>query len=305
VTTVSILVSGAFTPSVSSAAVFLSRVTAIADRLSPIPSISVGQYYYEKNISTYNMMCQLQKESTGSSVLQNGEYFPNEPVINFVSTQNRQSWALNNNAGGVQVTPTGRYWPSATTKTQWVSLGSPSLSTCEPPSIPFQIIPAASAAYPTLPLSGVGYLPKDPSALAKLLAEGRVDDVGNLLIKGFCSAQSPCSTATQFDIATNLLSQPEGPSLLGPVLYQILAKLPGVEEIGSVTDALGRTGTAIEDPTTGDVFVIDPSNGTLLEHETLTTSANAGGPRTPGSLLYSETYGPLQISNGLGIHPSS
>jgi hypothetical protein len=305
VTAVSVLLSGVFAPSVSSAAIFLGKVTAIADRQPLIPSLSAGQYYFERNVSTYNQMCQLQKESTGSSILQSGEYFPNEPLVNYVSTQIRQSWAQNDNAGGVQVTPTGGSWPSAAAKTQWVSLGSPSLSTCVPPSIPFQTIPAASAAYPTLPDSGVGYLPKDPSALATLLSEGRVDDIGNLLIKGFCSTQSPCSTASQFDVATNLLSQPEGPSLLGPVLYQILAKLPGVVEIGSVTDALGRTGTAIEDPTTGDVFVIDPSNGTLLEQETLTTSANAGGPRTPGSLLYSETYGPLQISNGLGNQPSS
>jgi hypothetical protein len=301
----SVLVSGVFTPSVSSAAVFLGKVTLIADQQPLIPSLSAGQYYYERNVITYNQMCQLQKRSYSSSILQSGEYFPNEPVVTYVSTQTRQSWAQNDNAGAVVATPTGGNWPSAAAKAQWVSLGSPDLSACGAPSIPFQTIPAASAAYPTLPNSGVGYLPKDPSTLATLLSEGRVDDVGNLLVNGFCSTQSPCSTATQFDVAVNLLSQPEGPSLLGPVLYQILAKLPGVEKIGSMTDALGRTGTAIEDPMTGVVFVIDPSNGTLLQQETLTTPANSGGPRTTGSWLYSVTYGPLQITNGLGSQPSS
>ena len=66
-----------------------------------------------------------------------------------------------------------------------------------------------------------------------------------------------CSVSEQFDIAANLLVAPEGPEHVGPALYQILTQLPGVEEIGQQTDALGRSGTAIEDPSTGWAFVID------------------------------------------------
>ena len=96
--------------------------------------------------------------------------------------------------------------------------------------------------------------------LAALIAAGRVTDAGRLTTgTGHCPSQNGesaqvfvhgqvCSVTAQFDIVNNLLELPVASNKLGPVLYRILAQLPGVEVIGTRTDALGRSGTAIEDP---------------------------------------------------------
>jgi hypothetical protein len=85
----------------------------------------------------------------------------------------------------------------------------------------------------------------------------------------------------------------------------VLAQLPGVEEVGTVTNAYGQTGTAIEDPTSGDVFVIDPTSGQLLEQENLATSSSAGGAFLIGAVQFSVSYGTLSVVNSLGARPTS
>jgi hypothetical protein len=114
--------------------------------------------------------------------------------------------------------------------------------------------------------------------------------------------RDPCSTASQFKTAVNLLSFPTAPQRLGAVLYEILAKLPGVMVIGSQVDALGRSGTAIEDPSSGNVFVLDPSTGDFLEWEQLATTSSPG--IAAGSLESAETFGPVSIVSGLGTLPT-
>jgi hypothetical protein len=116
-----------------------------------------------------------------------------------------------------------------------------------------------------------------------------------------------CSVTAQFDIVNNLLASPEGPAKLGGVLYQVMSELPGVKIIGTRTDALGRTGTAIEDPSSGDVLVLDPSTGSLLETETLSTgrvpTAGASPGLKTGTVLSSNTYGPHGVVDGEGQTP--
>ena len=160
----------------------------------------------------------------------------------------------------------------------------------------------------------MGFLPTNAASLGALLAAGRVNDEGQVTATDqYCPTTSTsvptsngdaCSVATQFDIASNLLEQPEGPSLVGPALYNVLAQLPGVEEIGTLTNAYGQTGTAIEDPSSGDVFVVDPSNGQLLEQENLATASSAGGAFPVGTVRFSVSYGPLSVVNSLGARPT-
>jgi hypothetical protein len=116
--------------------------------------------------------------------------------------------------------------------------------------------------------------------------------------------------ADQFLIAADLLFYPDGQAKLGAALYRVLAQLPGVIVIGSRTDTLGRSGTAIEDPSSGQVFVIDPTTGVLLEEQILATSQNAsqgvsGTFRVrPGTELSTATLGPVSVVNDLGKIPS-
>jgi hypothetical protein len=156
--------------------------------------------------------------------------------------------------------------------------------------------------------------------LQSLIAAGRVDDVGRVAPSATtCPSKNGnapqvyrdgdvCSVAAQFDIVVNLLTFPQGPAKLGAVLYQVMAELPGVKIIGSRTDAVGRTGTAIEDPSSGDVLVLDPTTGALLETETLLTgrapTAGASPGLPVGIVLSSNTYGPYGIVKGEGLTPS-
>jgi hypothetical protein len=119
-----------------------------------------------------------------------------------------------------------------------------------------------------------------------------------------------CSVADQFFIAANLLFYPDGQAKLGAARYRVLAQLAGVIVIGQRTDALGRTGTAIEDPGSGQVFVLDPTTGALLEEQVLATHQNAsqgvsGTFRVrPGTVLSTATLGPVSVVNDLGNLPS-
>ena len=144
-------------------------------------------------------------------------------------------------------------------------------------------------------------LPTDPKALASLITQGRIDDIGQVLPpQDQCSKTDACTTAREFDVVNNLLASPVAVNRLGAVLYQILSQLPGVEVIGTRTDALGRSGTAVEDPSSGDVIVLDPSTGTLLETQSLEL-ANTSAP--PGTVIGSVTFGPVAVVNGLGTLP--
>jgi hypothetical protein len=112
-----------------------------------------------------------------------------------------------------------------------------------------------------------------------------------------------CSTAWQFDLVNNLLASPIAVNKLGPVLYRILSQLPGVELLGPRTDGLGRTGTAIEEPVSGYVVVLDPSTGTLLETQSLVVTGNTMGI-APGTVAGSVTFGPIAVASSLGTPPS-
>jgi hypothetical protein len=113
-----------------------------------------------------------------------------------------------------------------------------------------------------------------------------------------------CSVAAQFDIVNNLLKLPEASNKLGPVLYRILAQLPGVEVIGTRTDAFGRTGTAIEDPNSGDVVVLNATTRPLLEIENFSTDKLAVAGVPTGSVLDSTTFGGVSVVNADGALPS-
>jgi hypothetical protein len=171
-------------------------------------------------------------------------------------------------------------------------------------------------------IPGIAMLPTNSQMLGALIAAGRVNDVGQVTAtSGKCPSQNGdanqifasgqvCNVAAQFDIVNNLLSFPEGPAKLGPVLYDVLAQLPGVEIIGTQTDAVGRSGTAIEDPSSGDVVVLDPTTGALLETETLlatpgtpTAGASPGAPK--GTVLSSTTYATDGVVQSEGAVPSN
>jgi hypothetical protein len=301
------ILSGGPSPSVSSAATFLSAAARTALAQPNVPTLAPGQYYYEPTIEYASEGCQ--EYATPAGVKEMAGADGTGPVLVYVSQLERDEWGEDNNGGAIQTTFLAGHFATAADSAAWVSEGSPSVSGCQ------ALAPSGNIPPPTSGGGGVGYLPTNSAALGALLAEGRVNDEGQVSATDQYCPTTPsnplasngdaCSVATQFDIASNLLEQPEGPSLVGPALYEVLAQLPGVEEVGTVTNAYGQTGTAIEDPTSGDVFVIDPTSGQLLEQENLATSSSAGGAFPIGAVQFSVSYGTLSVVNSLGARPTS
>jgi hypothetical protein len=281
------------------AAAVLDRAAQAAVKHPALAPLRAGQYYYEKNVILQN--CGFSVPSSAGT---------ETPVV-YLSSVVAETWTEANGSGREQTTPQGPgRFLSAQEQSLWAASGQS--NPCLLPS-DTRTIPPSTAAEP-----GVTSLPTDPTALGALLAAGRVNDVGQVYPSsptGWCPSQNGdaaqvfapgqiCNVAAQFDIVNNLLGYPGAPLLLGPVLYHVLAQLPGVEVIGSQSDAIGRTGTAIEDPSSGDVVVLDPSTGLLLETETLATSANSIPGVALGTVLDSTTYAAIGVANAMGSVPN-
>ncbi|HVB06749.1 MAG TPA: hypothetical protein VNF07_10950 [Acidimicrobiales bacterium] len=321
-------------PSHASVVVFLTDAAKVAAQTTSVPTLAPGQYFYEKNIVTSRTTCQLTTVASGQASVSAGSAgsstpastiapsdsatttSPSQPTTStaFAYTQPlfREEWQNDDFAGGLQesVDGTGTFG-SPSEEQAWQAAGSPSLQLCAYPVLSQLNTFDESAKSGEVIVS----LPTDPEKLGALIAAGRVNDIGQVLpASGRCPSKAGdaqevfppgavCPVSAQFDIAENLLGAPQGPALLGPALYNLLAQLPGVENVGTVTDALGRSGTAIEDPSTGKVFVINPSTGQLLEQEEVSGSSTTSD-NPLGTVDYSTTFGPLSVVNGVGARPS-
>ena len=303
-------------PTTSSAVAFLNHAIAITNTQPPIPLLGAGQYYYESVHETGIAACRVATLPDGSRELYAGINI-GQPFLVYVESRDQESWTTVNGSGGVRdVNGTGHFINSAQ-QSQWVADGSPSLDNCAGPLTTSTISPTTA---PSEDGSGILALPTSPSALGSLIAQGRVNPYGvvsptNVQCPSTAGGGAPtpdangqCSTAAQFDIASALLQQTEGPQLVGPALFQILATLPGVSDVGSVTDAEGRVGVGIEYTDAGHstVFVIDPTSGQLLEEQSLASNSTlATGGIPAGAVTSTITFGTLSVVNGLGDTASS
>jgi hypothetical protein len=289
----------------SAAASVLTKAAREIATQPALPALRVGQYYYVRRV-TLNP-CTFPVYGTGGHITS----------VTYLDAHTTQMWVAVDNSGEERITSDpGGHFLTSQDRAAWRAAGSPSLFNCN--SAFDAHIPPNSGGLTSLPTS----LPTDPSKLESLIAAGRVNAKGDVSASATrCPVQSGdrdskvppgdvCSVADQFFIAADLLFYPDGQAKLGAALYRVLAQLPGVIVIGHRTDAFGRTGTAIEDPSSGQVFVLDPITGILLEEQVLATSQNAsqGFSRTfrvrLGTVLSTATLGPVSVVNDLGNLPS-
>jgi hypothetical protein len=116
-------------------------------------------------------------------------------------------------------------------------------------------------------------LPTDTDALyvhLQQLAQAWVDQMREAASKGVHPHVEPEATVPQVMLAnaTSLLTQGPTPPPLRAALYRVVARLPGIELVGSVRDAAGRGGEGVALTTEqGDRFelVFDPDTAVLLE----------------------------------------
>lgn len=104
-------------------------------------------------------------------------------------------------------------------------------------------------------------LPTDPDALGKLLRQA--------------VAGHPAGEDNElWEVVTGLLTESPASPALRQALWEVAARIPGVELLGPMTDATGRPGTAIERDERDqnrdlNVYVLDPTTGEVLEERNL------------------------------------
>ncbi|MGI8879301.1 MAG: CU044_5270 family protein [Jatrophihabitans sp.] len=120
------------------------------------------------------------------------------------------------------------------------------------PGVDPGVIPAAgsfAAGATSLTWDQLYALPTDRRRLESVL---RADIQGS----------GPDETSELFVMVGDLLRESPAPPMLREALYDVAASISGVHVTGQVTDASGRTGTAVERD--GQTYVIAPSDGQLL-----------------------------------------
>ncbi|HUY86987.1 MAG TPA: hypothetical protein VMU77_07705, partial [Acidimicrobiales bacterium] len=118
----------------------------------------------------------------------------------------------------------------------------------------------------------VSKLPTDSKVLASELASGKT---GIVALDGLSSTELGGANIGEFDRAVLLLLGPDlgaTPSLYSAV-YSVLNEIPGMHQLGVVTDHSGRAGQgfALESPGGRQVIIVNPATGQLLELQGLSS----------------------------------
>ena len=133
-------------------------------------------------------------------------------------------------------------------------IGHHAIGVLKDPGVDGVVIPLEVALFPTGG-SGVSWdelfaLPTEPGALEDRLRSG-INGAGK------------DDDSEMFVIVGDLLRESPAPPALRKALWEVAARIPGIELVGAVTDHAGRAGVAVE---RGDQrYVLDPSDGRLLE----------------------------------------
>ena len=135
---------------------------------------------------------------------------------------------------------------------RWVADGSPSLVEA----------PSTDALSPTAPLD----LPADPDALWSLLEH---EAQGN----------SNGTAAEMFTLVGDALRETAATPAQRAALYEVAARIDGVQLVGQVHDSAGRAGTAVSLDAHGVRFtlVLDPDTSSLLEEREVALPGNPYG----------------------------
>jgi hypothetical protein len=143
----------------------------------------------------------------------------------------------------------------------------------------------------SLDWAGLDALPTDPVALRDLLYTDLPEN-------------SRSEDDLAFDQITALLVESPASPALRAALWKIASQIDGVRLVGEVTDAAGRTGTALEMTIRYDHgtevrrLVVDPETGTLLERVD-----SYDGPGTETDTRYRATYLEQGPADTLPVQP--
>jgi len=175
----------------------------------------------------------------------------------------RETW-LGPDGGRLYETSGKPTFLSARDRARWVANGSPSLT--------------ESASEDPLDAAKPLDLPTDPDALyARLQHEAAGNGNG--------------TDAEMFTLVGDSLRETSATPEQRAALYQVAARIPGVELIGRVKDTAGRPGIAVARDHNGirSTLIVDPDTSALLSEEDVALAGNTFG-YAPGTRVGYATY---------------
>lgn len=254
----------------------------------PRPTLPAGAYWYVRT-----------REASGgtSSFTLNGR----DRTSFAISTRIDENWVANDGSGATYGTFLSR---RALTDAGRRALGE--LRTVQPdqPTSNGMILAAPKLiAVPfgnqSLTPANLSNLPDNETAL-KLLLQATQGGTSH-------DATKEDIAAAEFaQVATALFYMPFDPTV-SSALYRMLATIPGVQNLGQASDALGRTGVqlAVNGAATRETLLIDPNTGKALERSEIKTAGDSQDDQIPiGSTTSRETIIATGIVPGIAIRPN-
>ena len=280
-------------PPPSAAAAVLARLASAAAQAPT--TLGPGQYAYsETEVPGVSVAAALRPQGTTGS--------PSNLTVRYRLLVTIRSWLATNGSGRLveSVDPTPLFTTPAD-RAAWIAAGKPTLVSLSPPSGITGtwrfgrdgVIDGGSTTSPPLlydgapPLYDVTSWPTDPTALRHVLATG----AGGGLDGQECPHGPTTSACTMFARAAALLEGPDIGSTpaFRAALFQVLAGVPGVKDLGTVKDRAGRAGIGfglIEQAPAGEASLGCPTGRTVhLSRPACTiTSEAVVGPATTSLL---------------------
>lgn len=260
----------------SAAAAVLDQAANGAAQQQPL-TIGPGQYLYWETTGTQ-----------GVTILG----LPTGQIATYY-LQTNQEWIAANGAERVTHTYKGPVrFDTPASEQNWIAAGRPA-TILDTPAGPNGGTKTTTEPPGSATFLSESTLPTTSGALLKVIEAGKTGDPN--MDHQWITDDGPAGI---FRAAADLLAWPAtGTSpALRSALYEIMAGLPGVTLLGTVTDHSGQSGIAIAGPAadgTRPQVVIDPKTGQLLEEEQVIVNpaAESAGVRkyfgdTPGQVTY-------------------
>lgn len=190
----------------------------------------------------------------------------------------RESWIAPNGSGFLHERWHKPTFPSAADKAGWIAAGRP------------QVNPREDSG--KLPPSPRRHLPTDPDELYTTIHDA-------------AAGHGNSTDAEMFTLVADALRDPASPALRA-ALYNVAARIPGVELVGPAADRLGRHGVAVASVDgkihERHVLIFDPRTSALLGEEY--TQLDGNPYHYPaGTVTGYATYAVSAIVDRIGIRP--
>lgn len=222
----------------------LGRLALTADD-QPTPSVpGPGQYMYTSSEEAY---------TSDTYDVAGGGYSVSVP-------EQRQIWIGTDGSGRIEETFGTPVFLSPADRANWVAAGSPALS-----------FPPSDTTYGPNQLSDgptdLTKLPTDPKALAALISSRHIEG-------------GPPGPAEDFTQVGDLLRETDAPPALRAALFQVAKGIPGVEQLGTVTDHSGRPGVGVGFLVNGvrQELIFNPSDSSLIGEEDVVVEPSSNEP---------------------------